>query len=62
MYIANCRFNKMKILSEATIGLEKSFPMMYSNLGLNSHETVPLKQQSIKEQSEPIINYKNTFG
>ena len=33
----------MKILSEATIGLEKSFPMMYSNKGLNSRETVPLK-------------------
>ena len=43
MYIANCPFNKMKILSEATIGLEKSFPMMYSNIGLNSRETVPLK-------------------
>ena len=25
------------------IGLEKSFPMMYSNIGLNSCETVPLK-------------------
>jgi len=33
MYIANCPFNKMKILSKATIGLEKSFPMMYSNIG-----------------------------
>jgi len=32
MYIANCPFNKMKILSEATIGLEKSFPMMYSKI------------------------------
>ena len=42
MYIANCPFNKMKILNEATIGLEKSFPMMYSNIGLNSRETVPL--------------------
>ena len=42
MYIANCPFNKMKIFSEATIGLEKSFPMMYSNIGLNSRETVPL--------------------
>ena len=26
----------------ATIGLEKSFRMMYSNIGLNSRETVPL--------------------
>ena len=43
MYIANCPFNKIKILSEATIGLEKSFGMMYSNIGLNSRETVPLK-------------------
>ena len=42
MYIANCPFNKIKILSEATIGLEKSFWMMYSNLCLNSRETVPL--------------------
>ena len=42
MYIANCPFNKMKILSKATIGLEKSFQMMYSNIGLNSRETVPL--------------------
>ena len=25
-----------------TIGLEKSFLMMYSNIGLNSRETVPL--------------------
>ena len=42
MYIANCPFNKMKILSQATIGLEKSFQMMYSNIGLNSRESVPL--------------------
>ena len=33
----------MKILSKATIGLEKSFRMMYNNIGLNSRETVPLK-------------------
>ena len=39
MYIANCPFNKMKILSEATIGLEKSFQMMYSNIGLNSRDS-----------------------
>ena len=45
MYIAKCPFNKMKILSEGTIGLEKSFPMMYSNIGLNSRETVPLMEQ-----------------
>ena len=32
----------MKIFNEATIGLEKSFPMIYSNIGLNSRETVPL--------------------
>ena len=42
MYIANCPFNKMKILSEATRGLEKSFPMMYSNIGLSFCETLPL--------------------
>ena len=30
MYIANCPFNKIKILSKATIGLEKSFWMIYS--------------------------------
>ena len=42
MYIANCPFNKIKILSEATTGLEKSFWMMYSNLCLNSRETVTL--------------------
>ena len=28
------------------MGLEKSFPMMYSNIGLNSQETVPLKAES----------------
>ena len=43
MYIANCPFNKIKILSKATTGLEKSFWMMYSNLCLNSPETVALK-------------------
>jgi len=37
MYIANYPFNKMKILS-----LEKSFPMMYSNLCLSFRATVPL--------------------
>ena len=36
------RVNKLKILCEAGIGLEKSFLMMYSNIGLNSHETVSL--------------------
>ena len=46
MYIANCPFNKIKILSEATIGLEKSYRMMYSNIGLNSRETVPLSRQN----------------
>ena len=30
MYIANCPFNKIKILSQATIGLEKSFRMRES--------------------------------
>jgi len=47
MYIENCPFIKMKILSEATIGLEKSFPMMNSNIGLNSREIVPLNDVSI---------------
>ena len=42
MYIANCPFNKIKILCPVMIGLEKSFRMMYSNLCLNSCETVPL--------------------
>ena len=46
MYIANCPFNKIKILSEATTGLEKSFWMMYSNL--NSRETVPLNRLIFK--------------
>ena len=45
MYIANCPFNEIKILSEVTTGLEKSFWMMYSNIGLNSRETVHLSQQ-----------------
>ena len=43
LLIVNCPFNKMQILCEATIGLEKSFKMMYSNLCLNSRETVPLR-------------------
>ena len=34
---------KEKILREGMIGLKKSFGMMYSNLCLNSRETVPLK-------------------
>ena len=42
MYIANCPFNERKILSKATKGLEKSFWMLYSNIGLISRETVPL--------------------
>ena len=42
MYMVNCPFNKIKILSKATTGLEKSFWMMYSNLCLKSYETVPL--------------------
>ena len=52
MYIANCPFNKMKILSEATIGLEKSFSMMYSNIGLNSRETVPLIKMEVIERKK----------
>ena len=47
MYIANCPFNKIKILSEATTGLEKSFGMMFSNLCLNSRETVPLREECV---------------
>ena len=42
MYIANCSLNKIKILCKAKIGPEKNFRMMYSNLCLNSRETVPL--------------------
>ena len=76
MYIANCPFNKMKILSDATIGLEKSFPMMYSNIGLNSRETVPLNEcheavedyfgakNKMKEKEEKLYKRKgsNTEG
>ena len=47
MIIVKCPFNKRKILCEAMIGLEKSFRMMYSNIGLNFPETVPLKILSI---------------
>ena len=36
-------FDKIKILWWQTIALEKSFPLIYSNTHLNSHETVPLK-------------------
>ena len=43
MCIANCPFNKIKILCQGMIGFEKSFQMMHSNIGLNSRETVPLK-------------------
>ena len=56
MYIANCPFNKMKILGEATIGLEKSFPMMHSNIGLNSRETVPLKESPL--QTRQLFAFK----
>ena len=55
MYIVNCPFNKMKILSEASIGLEKRFPMMYSNIGLNSRETVPLSQFRTSHGSERFV-------
>ena len=41
LMIANGPFNEMKLLCKATIGLEKSFQMVYSNIGLNSRETVP---------------------
>jgi len=58
MYIANCPFNKMKILREATIGLEKSFPMIYSNIGLNSRETVPLTNFSdVLQLSYKLSNF-----
>ena len=40
--IVKCPFNKIKILCEAMIGLEKSFQIMYSNIGLNSRESVLL--------------------
>ena len=43
MLIANCTFNKMQILCEAMIGLEKSFWMIYSNTHLRTRETLPLK-------------------
>ena len=43
MYIANCPFNKIKILCVAMIGLEKSSRMMYCNLCINSRETAPLR-------------------
>ena len=42
LIIVKCPINKIKILCPAMIGLEKSFQMMYSNIGLNSRETVPL--------------------
>ena len=47
--IANCPFSKMKIIFEAMIGLKKSFQMVYSNIGFNSCETVPLKEQFFKK-------------
>ncbi len=59
MYIANCPFNKMKILSEATIGLEKSFRMMYSNIGLISRETVPLMGLSGKNYGLKGLSHEN---
>ena len=49
MYIANCPFNKIKILSEATKGLEKSFWMMFSIICLNSREKVPLSGPNFKQ-------------
>ena len=64
MFIANCPFNKMKILSEATIGLEKSFPIMYSNIGLNSRETVPLKltiHSFWDEKTFILFQFRQTF-
>ena len=51
MYIANCPFNKIKILGKAMIGFEKSFQMMYSNLCLNSRETVPLNHLLSSQKS-----------
>ena len=35
-------FNKVKILCDAMIGLEKSFPLIYSNTHLITRETLPL--------------------
>ena len=48
MYIANCPFNKIKILSEATTGLEKSFRLMYSNTRLRIRETLPFKISTLQ--------------
>jgi len=44
--------NKIKILFEAMIGLKKSFQIMYSNLCLNSCETVPLNVKNKNDQVE----------
>ena len=44
--IVKCPFNKIKKICKAMIGLEKSFQMMYSNIGLNSYKKVHLKNQS----------------
>ena len=64
MYIANCPFNKIKILCEAMIGLEKSFGMMYSNLCLNSRETVPLSLNfnAINLKFSQIVGHKAVYN
>ena len=63
MYIANCPFTKMKILSKATIGLEKSFRMMYSNIGLNSRETVLLRVYFFnKHKNDKKFAFENYLG
>ena len=64
MYIENCPFNKIKILSEATKGLEKSFGMMYSNLCLNSREPVPLSLNfnAINLKFSQIVGHKAVYN
>ena len=42
--IVKCPFHKIKILCTAKIGIEKSFRLMYSNIGLSFRWTLPLRK------------------
>ena len=55
LMIVKCPFKKIKILCLAMKGLGKSFRMMYSNIGLKSHETVPLMYCSGVPVPEPPL-------
>ena len=63
LLIVNWPFKKVKMLSEAMIGLEKSFLLIYSNTHLRTRETLPLKKclTRIKVGTYCCISIESSF-